>query len=184
MTFQPSDSSQGNEEFTLSQEQLQKMGIVLLCLVVLLSIVGYFASPSDRYGKPTLLSPEVKAVEDYRRSAQSWLDQLNTLDGEIAGLLQTDNQGDLFTQSRQVQQMLQHAVDLAKQVDQTKTPAAAIGYHEQMYAAAMAYLEAARSGMRWVSAPEQSRKDAAQAKLGEAQAARKTLEDNAWMKIR
>ena len=61
--------------------------------------------------------------------------------------------------------MLQHAVDLAKQVDQTQTPAAALGYHEQMYSAAMAYLEAARAGMRWVSAPEQVAKDEAQAKL-------------------
>jgi hypothetical protein len=182
MTFPLNDSPQSSDEIALSQEQLQKLGIGLLCLIVLLSIVGYFASPSDREGKPILLSPEVKAVEDYRRSAQSWLDQLRTLDGEIAGLLQTDNQGDLFTQSRQAQQMLQHAVDLAKQVDQTQTPAAALGYQEQVYAAAMAYLEAARSGMRWVSAPEPSRKEDAQIKLGQAQAARKTLEDNAWMK--
>ncbi len=33
--------------------------------------------------------------------------------------------------------MLQHDVDLAKQVDQTQTPAAALGYHEQMYTAAI-----------------------------------------------
>lgn len=184
MTFQPSEASQEGGELTLSQEQLQKIGIGFLCLVVLFTIIGYFTSPLDREGNPILLSPEVKAVEDYRRSAQSWLDQLHTLDGEIAGLLQTDNQGDLFTQSRQAQQMLQHAVDLAKQVDQTQTPASALGYHEQMVATAMAYLEAARSGMRWVSAPEQSCKDNAQAALGLAQAARKTLEDNTWMKTR
>jgi hypothetical protein len=58
-----------------------------------------------------------------------------------------------------------------------------MGYHEQMYAAVMAYLEAARSGMRWVSAPEPSRKEEAQAKLDQAQATRKTLEDNPWMNI-
>ncbi len=129
-------------------------------------------------------SPEVKAVEDYRRSAQSWLDQLHTLDGETASLLQTDSQGDLFTQSGQARQMLQHAVHLVKEVDQTQTPAAAIGYPEQMVATANAYLEAARFGMRWVSALEQSRKDDAQAALGLAQAARKRLEDNPWMKTR
>lgn len=182
MTFQPNESDQGSDEITLSQEQMQRVGIVLLCLVVVFSALGYFISPRDRDGKPILLSPEVKAVEDYRRSAQSWMDQLGTLEGEIAGLLQTDSQGDLFTQSRQAQQMLQHAVDLAKRIDQTQTPAAAIGYHEQMYAAAMAFLEAARAGMRWVSAPEPSRKEDAQVKLGQAQAARKILEDNAWMK--
>lgn len=182
MTFQPSEPSRQNDEIMLSQELLQKIGFVILCLVVLVSVIGFFVSPRDGDGRPILLSPDVKAVEDYRRSAQSWMEQLRTLDGEIAGLLQTDNHGDLFSQSRQAQQMLQHAVDLAKQVDQTQTPAAALGYHEQMYSAAMVYLEAARAGMRWVSAPEQSRKDEAQAKLVQAQAERKTLEDNAWMK--
>lgn len=181
MTFQPSEPSRQSDEVVLSQVQLQKIGIVIFCLAVLLSIVGYFASPRDRDGKPILLSPEVKAVEDYRRSAQSWMDQLRVLDSQIAGVMQTENQGDLFTQSRQAQEMLQHAVDLAKQVDQTRTPAAALGYHEQMYAASIAYLEAARAAMRWVSAPEQARKDEAQAKLSQAQAARKTLEENAWM---
>jgi hypothetical protein len=182
MTFPPNDPPRQRDEITLSQQQLQQVGIVILCLVVLLSVLGSFVSPRDVDGKPILLSPEVKAVEDYRRSAQSWMGQLRTLDGEIVGLLQTDRQGDLFTQSRQAQQMLQHAVDLAKEVDQTQTPAAALGYHEQMYSATISYLEAARSGMRWVSAPEQTRKDEAQAKLSQAQAARKTLEDNAWMK--
>ena len=109
------------------------------------------------------------------------MDQLRVLDSQIAGVLVTENQGDLFTRSRQAQEMLQHAVDLTKQVDQTETPAAALGYHEQMAAASMAYLEAARSAMRWVSAPEQTRKDEAQAKLSQAQTARKTLEENAWM---
>ncbi len=181
MTFQPNDSSQRSDEIALSQEQLQKVGSVLLCLVVFLTIVGYFASPRDRDGKPILLSPQVKAVEDYRRSAQSWMDQLRVLDSQIAGVLQTEDQGDLFTQSRQAQEMLQHAVDLAKQVDQTQTPAAALGYHEQMYAASMSYLEAARAAMRWVSAPDQARQDDAQTKLSQAQSARKTLEENAWM---
>ena len=183
MTFQPSEPSRPSDGVVLSQEQLQKIGIVIFCLVVLLSVIGFIVSPRDGESRPILLSPDVKAVEDYRRSAQFWMEQLRTLDGEIASLLQTDSQGDLFTQSRQAQQMLQHAVDLAKQVDQTQTPAAALGYHEQMYSAAMAYLEAARAGMRWVSAPEQSKEDEAQAKLSQAQTARKTLEDNAWMKM-
>lgn len=182
MTFQPNEPSRQSDEIELSQERLQKIGIAIFCLAVLLSVIGFIVSPRDGDSRPILLSPDVKAVEDYRRSAQSWMEQLRTLDGEIAGLLRTDNQGDLFTQSRQAQQMLEHAVDLAKQVDQTQTPAAALGYHEQMYSAAIAYLEAARAGMRWISAPEQSRKDEAQAKLNQAQTARKTLENNAWMK--
>jgi len=181
MTFQPSDPNEASVEIALSEAQIQKVGITILCLMMLLSVVGFFVSPRDGEGMPILLSPEVKAVEDYRRSAQSGMEQLRVLDSEIAGLLQTNQQGDLFTQSRQAQQMLEHAVDLARQVDQTQTPAAALGYQEQMYAATMNYLEAARAGMRWVSAPEQARMDEAQTKLDQARAARNTLENNTWM---
>jgi hypothetical protein len=182
MTFpQNSSPSQQSQEISLSQDQLQKIGLLILCLAVTLSIIGGFVSPHDNEGNPILLLPEVKAVEDYRRSAQGWTEHLWILDGEIASLMETDSQGDLFTQSRQAQQMLEHAVTLAKEVDQTQTPAAAIGFHEQMYSAAMAYLEAARSGMRWVSAPETDRRADAETKLEQARSARKVLEANQWI---
>jgi hypothetical protein len=183
MTFPQNDpGSQHVQEISLSQEQLQKIELFILCLAVLFSSIGGFVSPHDYEGNPILLLPEVKAVEDYRRSAQIWTEQLRTLDGEIASLMETDSQGDLFTQSRQAQQMLEHAVALAKEVDQTQTPAAAMGFHEQMYSAAMIYLEAARSGMRWVSAPEPDRKTDAESKLEQARSARKVLEANQWIR--
>lgn len=185
MTFPQNDQGSINvQEISLSQEHLQKIGFFILCLAVIFSIIGGFVSPHDNERNPILLLPEVKAVEDYRRSAQAWTEQLRTLDGEIAGLMETDSQGDLFTQSRQAQQMLEHAVALAKEVDQTHMPAAAMGFHEQMYNAAMTYLEAARSGMRWVSAPEPDRKADAQSKLEQARSARNVLEANQWIKGR
>jgi len=110
MAFPPNDASSVPDEINLSQDKLQKAGVVLLCLVLVLSGIGWCVSPKDNDGRPILLSPEVKAMEDYRRSAQTWMDQLRALDSEIAGLLQTDRAGDLFTQSRQAQQMLEHAV--------------------------------------------------------------------------
>lgn len=88
-------------------------------------------------------------MEDYRRSAQPWMDYLRALDIEITGLLQTDREDGLFTRSRMAQQMLEHVVELARQVDQTQIPADAPGYHEQMYDATLNYLEAARAVMRW-----------------------------------
>jgi hypothetical protein len=183
MTFPQNDPGSPHvQEISLSQEQLQKVGLFILCLAVLFSIIGGFVSPHDNEGNPILLLPEVKAVENYRRSAQAWTEQLRTLDGEIASLMETDSQGDLFTQSRQAQQMLEHAVALAKEVDQTHTTAAAMGFHEQMYSAVMAYLESARSGMRWVSAPETDRKADAQSKLEQARSARKLLEANQWIR--
>jgi hypothetical protein len=65
MTFPPNDSSLASDEIALSQEQLQKIGIGLLCIVVLLSIVGLFCFAAGSGWKPLCL-PYVKAVEDYR----------------------------------------------------------------------------------------------------------------------
>jgi hypothetical protein len=87
----------------------------------------------------------------------------------------------LFTQSRQAQQMLQHAVNLAKDIDQAVVPAAAAGIHEQLYSASMAYLEVSRQTMRWVSAPDNAQKEQINTKLDEARQARITLEDNPWL---
>lgn len=103
-----------NGEIEISEERLQRIGIILLALVIIFAMIGGFTSPRDENGKPVLLLPEVKAFEDYRRSAQAWLEQMTLLDSEIIGVLGEQAPGDLFTRSRQAQQMLQRAVDLAK----------------------------------------------------------------------
>ena len=59
-------------------------------LVVLLGL-GLFVSPRDKNNRPILLMPDVKAVEDYRRSLASWHSRLLELDGRIARALSTDN---------------------------------------------------------------------------------------------
>ena len=60
-------------EIRISEDKLQKFGLILLGFAVLFTIIGAFVSPLDEQGKPVLLLPEVKAVEDYRRSAQTWI---------------------------------------------------------------------------------------------------------------
>ena len=52
MTFQPSEPSRPSDEVVLSQEQLQKAGIIILCLVVLLTVTGFIVSPRDGDGQP------------------------------------------------------------------------------------------------------------------------------------
>ncbi len=174
-------SSDSPKEIEISEERLQRIGLIILALAVIFAVIGGFTSPVDEKGKPVLLLPEVKAFEDYRRSGQDWLQQMVVLDTEIDGVLAGDNSGDLFTQSRQAQQMLQHAVNLAKDIDQAVVPAAAAGIHEQLYVAAMAYLEVSRLTMRWVSAPDIAQKEQINTKLDEARLARKGLEDNPWL---
>ena len=118
-------------EIHISEEKLHKLGWILLILAVIFTIIGALVSPLDEQGKPVLLLPEVKAVEDYRRSAQTWISELTVLDGEIAHVIASEQQGDLFSQSRSAQKTLQHAVELTQQVDRTRVPPIGMGLHEQ-----------------------------------------------------
>jgi len=120
-------------------------------------------------------------VEDYRKAAQLWISELNTLDGEIAHIIAADQQGDLFSQSRSAQQTLQHAVELAQQVDRTRVPPIGMGMHEQMLSTTLSYLEAARSALQWVSAPEQENQDQAIQLLEDSRQMKSELEKNKWL---
>lgn len=175
----PSDNL---SEIEISEQQLQRIGLILLALAVIFAVIGGFTSPLDENGKPVLLLPEVKSFEDYRRSGREWLEQMLVLDSELSGILSSENSGDLFTQSKQAQQMLQRAVTLAKEIDQVNVPAAAVGIHDQLYATSMAYLETARLTMRWIGAPEEATKQQIKAKLEQARSGRNALKENQWLK--
>ena len=168
-------------EIQISEEKLQKLGWILFGLAVFFTIIGAFVSPLDGQGKPVLLLPEVKAVEDYRKSAQTWISELNILDGEIGHIIAADQQGDLFSQSRSAQQALQHAVELTQQVDRTRVPPIGMGMHEQMLSTTLSYLEAARSALQWGSAPEQEDQDQAIQLLEDAREMSSGLEKNKWL---
>ena len=169
-------------DIEISEQPLQRISLILLALAVVFAVIGGFTSPLDENGKPVLLLPEVKSFEDYRKSGRDWLDQMLVLDSEISGVLSGENSGDLFTQSRQAQQMLQRAVNLAKEIDQVNVPAAAAGIHDQLYATSMAYLEAARLTMRWIGAPEETTKQQIGVKLEQARSGRNALKENHWLK--
>ena len=172
----------GDPVIQISEEKLQKFGLILLGIVVLFTVIGGLVSPIDDQGNPVLLLPDVKAVEDYRQSAQSWITELTVLEGEIAHIIAADQQGDLFSQSRSAQQTLQHAIELAQQVDRTRVPPIGMGLHEQVLSTTMTYLEAARSALQWVSAPEKKNQDSAIQKLEDARKMKSELETNQWLK--
>jgi hypothetical protein len=176
-------NNQDEPEIHIPEERLHKFGIVLLGIAVLFTIIGVMVSPLDDQGKPVLFLPEVKAVEDYRRSAQSWMTRLTALDGEIAQVIDMHQHGDLFTQSRSAQQTLQHAVDLAQQVDRARVPPIGMGLHEKMLSTTLSYLEAARSALQWVGAPEKNNQDSAVQKLAEARRMKSDMEENQWLEI-
>jgi hypothetical protein len=57
-----------------------------------------------------------------------------------------------------------------------------VGLQEQMLASTMAYLEAARSALQWVSAPETENQGLATQKLEDARKLKLELETNQWLK--
>jgi hypothetical protein len=172
------------QEMRISEDMLQKLGWIFLGMVVIFTLLGVLVSPQDEQGKPVLLLPDVKAVQDYRRSAQTWIEGCAVLDGEIDKVISTDSQGDLFTQSQAAQQTLQHAVQLAQQVDRASIPPIAMGVQEKALATAMAYLEAARSALQWISSPDQTNHDQAAQKFEIARTSMDELEANQWLTAR
>jgi hypothetical protein len=174
-------NNSGESEIHISEEKLQKIGWILLCLTILFTIIGVFVSPLDDQGKPVLFLPEVKTLKDYRHSAQSWLAELSILDGEISNLISAEQQGDLFSQSRAAQQTLQHAVELVQQVDRTRVPPIGMGLQEQMLSISLSYLETARSALQWVSLPEKSNLEQAGKQLADSRVLKSDLESNPWM---
>lgn len=165
----------------ISEAMIQKLGWMLLGIAVLFMIIGACVSPMDGRGMPVLLLPDVKAVEDYRRSTQAWINELTVLDGEISHIIASEQQGDLFSLSRAAQESLQHAVDLAQEVDRTIVPPIGMGLHEQVLSTIVSYLEAARSALQWVSAPDQENLDLTVEMLEAARMLKSELELNQWL---
>ena len=174
-------NNQEGEEIRIPGFWLQRVGNILLGLVILFTLVGIMVSPLDEQGRPVLLLPEVKAIGDYRHALQGRLFDLAALDSEIAGILAVERQGDLFTQSRNAQQALEHAVRLAQQVDRTPAPPVAAGIHAQLLNTALAYLEAARAALQWVSTPLEENREVAREYLEHARTIKAELEVNPWL---
>ena len=85
----------------------------LLPLALFLTVLGASSSPCDAQGRPLLLLPDVKAVEDYRRSMSSALrEHADCWMVRLLALLAGAKHGS-FTQSRQAQAAFQHAFRIA-----------------------------------------------------------------------
>lgn len=153
---------------------------LMLPLALFLAVLGALSSPRDAQGRPLLLLPDVKAVEEYRRSMSSATAEMQLLDGEIAALIAGQNT-DLFTQSRQAQAAFEHAMRIAQEVDVQSAPPALDGLRGKAAGTTTAYLEAARFALRWVSLPEETNRTAAENSLAQARQQLKTLEESKWL---
>jgi hypothetical protein len=149
--------------------------------LIILTVLGWLNSPIDRTtGRPLLLIPEVKAVHDYQVKARSWISQFQVLDAEISGLL-IEPSGDLFSQSSQANQAVEAAVAQAHAIDSTQAPLSLTSLHQAFNQAALAYLEAARSALVWVSTPSADKLAAAKANLEKARQQVDQLSQSEWL---
>lgn len=156
--------------------------LVILALLVLLAIGG-IASPRTEDGRPLLMLPDIKAVNEYRQLAREADKELRLVDGKIAAAL-GGNTDDLFGQTRRAQEAFEHILRVSEELDQQDAPPALVGLKADLNQIAISYLEAARLTLRWLSTPTQANEDQAQAKLVEARASLIELEKSQWLQIR
>lgn len=149
--------------------------------LVLITLLGWFNSPIDRAsGRPLLLVPDVKAVHDYQSEARAWISQFAVLDAEISGLL-IEPSGDLFSRSSQANQVVEAAVANVHQIDRTQAPLSLTSLHKAFNQAALAYLEAARAALVWVSTPSADKLATAKANLENARQQVDQLSQSEWL---
>ena len=166
----------------MSQEPLIIPRWAWIALIVLaLFGLGWFTSPHDQAGRPILLLPDAKAVEDYRASTASWHERLEALDTQIATILSGKFGSDLFSKSREAQKVMDAAIGLAQEIDSRDAPTAAIPARSLLIRAASAYLEASQAMLEWVTASNDDNLSAAQNALGQARQSLEELEQSEWI---
>ena len=154
--------------------------IWIIPAIVIFLVLGYFFSPRDRDERPILLLPDVRAVEEYRVAIVRWLEQARDLDTQISTILSGAYGDDLFTRSRESQEMIDAGVRLINNIDQQKTPTAAVPARSLSGQMASAYLEAARATLLWTTAPNAENLARAEELLEIARQAREELESSEW----
>jgi hypothetical protein len=155
--------------------------LVILAMLVLLAIGG-ITSPRNEDGRPLLLLPDVRSVEDYHRLAREMDKQLLLVDGKIAATL-GGNVNDLFDQTRRAQDAFEQILHISEELDRQDAPPALMGLKDDLNQTAISYLEAARLTLRWLSIPNQANSEQAQAKLTDAQAKLTELEKSQWLQM-
>jgi len=153
----------------------------ILAVILLLVTVGYFVSPVNAAGRPIFLSPEVKAISDFRNSATAWEGKLREIDSQLVRLLSGAYGSDLFEKSRQSQAVVEATSWLLQEVERVKAPTAASPLRELVYRATTVYLEAARATLVWIGEPTTENLSTAQAALDVARAALQKMERSEWL---
>jgi len=155
--------------------------IIVLILLIAFGIVGWTMTPSDSRGQPVLLLPDVKKVEDYHKEAKHWAEELTLFDGRLAVLI-SDNSNDLYSQSKDSQDLFNDYINIVKDIENTEAPAALTGLKSMLDDTASSYLNACQSALIWVSNSTDENHVATENLVAEANNKLNELENSTWMK--
>lgn len=153
-------------------------------LLTLLGTAGYAVSPRDDAGRPVLLWPNIRAVEQYRRAVAGWAIQWRGLNSNLRDVLKAEEGTDLLSTSQDSQKAFEQAVAMERDVNTTEAPASLIGLHDQAETMALSYMNASVAIARWVSAPSTENRAAAEQAMAEAEDKLASLEANEWLRAR
>ncbi|MBM3272490.1 hypothetical protein FJY94_04410 [Candidatus Kaiserbacteria bacterium] len=151
---------------------------VVVLLVALIGL-GIAVSPRGEHGRPVLLSPNVRAVEHYRRHALRWVGDWQALRNELHRVL--EEEGELLAISTRAQRGFEQTIALAQEVEATEAPASLVGLHDQAAITSQAFVVASLAVARWVSAPTGENRQRALQTLTSADETLKSLEANEWL---
>ncbi len=154
---------------------------VVIILMIVFGVIGYPISPRAANGRPVLLLPDVRAVEQYRRSAAAWAAGWRALDADLRAVLEGAGDAELLATSRKAQRAFERTMELANSVDATDAPPPLLGLRDQVGAVSSAYVDASVAVLRWVSAPSPENKSAAETALTNAASAMGVLGENEWI---
>lgn len=152
---------------------------IILGALVLFGVIGWMVTPKDEHGQPILLLPDVKNVEEYRKKAIGWTEDLQLLDGRLAVLL-SGNPQSLYTQSRNSQDLFADYVKITQEIENAESPAALTGLKDDLLNTATSYLNACQSALIWVSDPTNDNLVSTEAMAKEAKTLLKELEQSTW----
>ena len=153
---------------------------ITLVAVIVFGVVGWIVTPKDEKGQPVLLLPDVKSVEDYRRKAKSWTEELKLLDGRLAVLV-SGNPKSLYSQSRNSQNLFSDYVKISQKIENAEAPAALTGLKDMLFNTSVAYLNAGQSALIWVSNPSDENLASTETLINDAKDYLKELEHSTWM---
>lgn len=152
--------------------------LVTVPIIATLIGLGYIVSPRAADGRPVLLLPEARAIEQYRRAVGSWAQRWTMLDQHMQAIQTTNN---LLEQSQQAQAAFTEAVAVARQVEETESPPVLLGLRDQALNLATAYVEVTVALNHWVSAPTAENETTLITAYESATIQLESLHHNAWL---